>query len=332
MPFEIHDWNEIADRFTQGTVLVGNGASIAVDRKFLYTSLLEEARRLGQFNPEIEMLFQSFDTFDFELVLRLVWHATKVNSSLGIPDPLTQRVYQDSRRALIETVREVHPLHFEVINRLPSMYRFLKQFSTVLSLNYDLLVYWTMTHGLNISDGHSFKDCFLNGQFDDDWTRFRALYAERSNTLVFYPHGNLALCRNLVETEYKISDAGTGLLDAILDRWNTEQYVPLFVSEGTAEQKLSSIQNSYYLSTVFREVIPSLHGSLTILGWGLGDQDVHLLQRLSKAQIRRVACSVHNRSQRYCAYADRAIRDHLGNIEIVFFHSETSGWAVPLDE
>lgn len=328
MPFEIHDWNDIADGFERGTVVIGNGASIAVDPGFRYQSLLDEARRRGLFTAEIEDLFRSFDTADFELVLRLVWHATKVNSSLGIPDGLTDRVYQDIRRALIETVREIHPQHFEVIERLPSMYRFLKQFSTVLSLNYDLLVYWTMTHGLNIQDGHTFKDCFLsNGQFDDDWPRFRELYRERSNTLVFYPHGSLALCRDILENERKVHDGGTGLLDAIQERWNSERYVPLFVSEGTAVQKHSSIQNSYYLSTIYREVIPSLLGSLTIFGWGMGDQDIHLLQRLGRAQVNRVACSVHGSNQRYCAEADRAIRDQLGEIEIVFFDSTSAGWA-----
>ena len=56
------------------------------------------------------------------------------------------------------------------------MYQFLRGFDTVISLNYDLLVYWTMTYGLDIQDGHLFKDCFLgNGMFDDAWQRFRPL-------------------------------------------------------------------------------------------------------------------------------------------------------------
>ncbi|MCY1266158.1 hypothetical protein D9M68_292740 [compost metagenome] len=328
MPYEIHNWEDIAADFERGTVLIGNGASMAVDRGFGYASLLEEARSRNLFTAEVEELFRSFDTADFELVLRLVWHATKVNAALTIPDNLTRRVYQDVRRALIETVRAVHPEHHEVAGRLPSMYRFLKQFSTVLSLNYDLLVYWTMTYGLDVEDQHQFKDCFVNAQFNDDWARFRETYWERTNTLVFYPHGSLALCRDFVDNECKIHDQGAGLLWTILRTWESGRYIPLFVSEGTATQKLAAIQNSYYLSTVYREVIPSLRGSLTIFGWGLGEQEAHLLQRLARANVTRVACSVYAGNQRFCDGAYRTLRDQLGEVDVVFFDSATVGWAV----
>jgi len=328
MPYPIHRWEDIAGDYERGTALIGNGASIAVDANFGYGALLEEARRLNLLTAEVEELFRSFNTSDFELVLRLVWHATKVNSALHIPDDLTHRVYQDIRRALIETVRAVHPVHGELATRLPGMYRFLKQFSTVLSLNYDLLVYWTMTYGLDVQDQHQFKDCFLGGHFDDNWTRFRQRIWERTNTLVFYPHGSLALCRDVVDNEGKIHDQGTGLLEAILDAWSSGRYIPLFVSEGTSAQKLSAIQNSYYLSTVYREVIPSLDGSLTIFGWGMGEQEAHLLQRLSQANVTRVACSVYAGNQRFCEAAYRTLRDQLGEIDVLFFDSATAGWAI----
>lgn len=327
MPYEIRRWDDIAEKFERGTILIGNGASMAVDRGFGYGSLLEQARALELFTAEVEELFRSFDTVDFELVLRLVWHATKVNAALTIPDDLTRRVYQGVRRALIETVRAVHPAHCDVVTRLPSMYRFLKQFKTVLSLNYDLLVYWTMTHGLNVDDQHSFKDCFLDSAFDDDWQRFRRPYWERTNTLVFYPHGSLALCRDLVDIESKIHVRGENLLETILDTWANGRHIPLFVSEGTSAQKLAAIQNSYYLSTVYREVIPSLSDSLTIFGWGMGEQEAHLLQRLSKANVPRVACSVYGGNQRSCESAFRTLREQFGDIEVVFFDSASTGWA-----
>lgn len=329
MPYEIHRWDDISADFSQGSLLIGNGASIAVDRSFGYGALLDEARRLRLFTPDVEALFGSFNTNDFELVLRLVWHATKVNSVLEINDVRTRQVYQDVRRALIETVRAVHPLHNEVATRIPSMYRFLKQFGTVLSLNYDLLVYWTMTYGLDVDDGHQLKDCFVDGVFDDNWARFRnPIWGGRATTLVFYPHGNLALCRNVVNRESKIHGQGAMLLQVILDAWESGRYVPLFVSEGTAAQKLSSIQNSYYLSTVYREVIPTLSESLTIFGWGMGEQEEHLLRRLHLSGVRRVACSVYAGNQRFCDTAYRTLVEYLGNIDVRFFDSATAGWAV----
>ena len=328
MQYEIRRWEDIAGVFERGTVIIGNGASIAVDKGFEYGTLLEKARQLALFTPEVEGLFRSFNTKDFELILRLVWHATQVNSALVIPDTLTQQVYQDVRRALIETVRAVHPEHGDVAPRLPSMYRFLKQFSTVLSLNYDLLVYWTMTYGLSVEDRHQFKDCFVrDGVFDDNWARFRARMGELTNTLVFYPHGSLALCRNLVDTEFKVVDRGAGLLWTILRYWESGKVIPLFVSEGTADQKQAAIQSSYYLSTVFREVIPSLSGTLTIFGWGMGEQEAHLLKRLARTNISRIAYSIYGGKQTTCDQAYRTLKEHLGDVDITFFDSASTGWA-----
>ncbi|HBS1685567.1 TPA: DUF4917 family protein, partial [Klebsiella pneumoniae] len=242
------------------------------------------------------------------------------------------QAYLNVRNCLIQAVRDIHPEYEQVSDKLPNMYQFLKGFDTVLSLNYDLLIYWTMTYGFDIQDGHLFKDCFLwNGIFDDAWWRFRDTFRERTNTLVFYPHGSLALCRNVVEQEFKIHNAGEGLLEAILEEWRSEQAVPLFVSEGTMQQKVSSIQNSYYLSTVYREVLTSQRPSLTILGWGLGEHDRHILKRMRGTGIQRVAVSVYRWNQVYCNHAYQVIQDDLGPVRVDFFDSESPGcWVHPV--
>lgn len=336
MPYPIAQWTHIAPNYQQGTILLGNGASMAVSPSFGYASLLEHAQRTGLLADDVNRLFDFFGTSDFELILRLVWHASNVNKSLEIPDHRTHQAYLNVRECLIQAVRNVHPEYDLVSSRLPSMYQFLKEFDTVISLNYDLLVYWTMTYGLNVQDGHLFKDCFLgngaHGAFNDAWQKFREPYRERTNTLVFYPHGNLALCRNAVEQERKIHSVGAGLLEAILEAWRSEQVVPLFVSEGTMQQKVSSIQNSYYLATVYREVLTAQRFALTLFGWGIGEHDRHLLQRMRGTGIQRVAVSVFRDNQGYCNYAYQVIQDDLGPVHIDFFDSESPGcWiqAVP---
>lgn len=213
------------------------------------------------------------------------------------------------------------------------MYEYLKGFDTVLSLNYDLLVYWTVAYGLGMQGGHLFKDCIINGEFDDDWRRFLRTFREDINTLVFYPHGSLALCRNNVEQEFKTHAVGGGLLEAILPEWGSERFVPLFVSEGTMKQKVTSIQNSYYLSTVYREVLTAQRQTLTLFGWGLGDHDRHLLKRMRGTGIQRVAVSVFQRNQPYCNMAYQAIQDDLGPVEVEFFDSESPGsWTHPAEQ
>ncbi|AHI79407.1 DUF4917 family protein [Burkholderia multivorans] len=326
MPFEILPWATLADEH-RGTILLGNGASISVEPRFAYRSLLDHAREHGLLTPDVNRLFAFFGTSDFELILRIVWQASNVNQSLQIADDRTRVAYRHVRDCLIQTVREIHPEHDVVSEHLPRIYEFLKSFDTIVSLNYDLLLYWSVTYGLDIDDGHAFKDCFIGGRFDDDWQRFRQpIGRERSTTLVFYPHGSLILCRDRIEQEAKIHNRDAGLLRAILDRWESEQVVPLFVSEGTAEQKVASIQSSYYLSTVYREVLPSARESLVIYGWGFGEHDLHLLRRMRRSGIRRVAVSVLNNDQAYCTRTAQILWDELGPAtQVQFFDCQSPG-------
>lgn len=331
MPYHIHDWNEISINYS-GTLLLGNGASRAVDDRFNYASLVQYAINHGLLTRDVQSLFQFFQTEDFELILRLVWQASNVNRSLNIPDDQTHNAYVRVRDTLIQAVRSVHPEYQDISEQIPTIYNFVKQFKTAISLNYDLILYWVVMYSLNIQDGYSLKDCFVQGSFDEDWRRLRQpIYGNSSVTLAFYPHGSLVLARNLVETEFKLTGNGVGLLEAILQAWQQERYVPLFVSEGTAQQKINSILGSSYLSTVYREVLTSLSPDLVIYGWGLWEQDLHILNRISLSNIQRVAVSVHNRDQAYCNTVYSIIEQALGRqTQVQFFHSDSPGcWNNP---
>lgn len=326
MSYKISQWMDIANDYYRGTVLLGNGASIAVSPAFNYSSLLENAIEKQLLSKDIESLFDHFHTTDFEFILRLVWQAFNVNKFLQVLDHRTIQAYKNIKSGLIQAVYNVHPEYRMVENKLPNIFNFLMKFNMLFSLNYDLVVYWAMTYGLRPWSAHLFKDCFIHGEFDGDWTRFRKPYREQTNTLVFYPHGSLALCRDIRGQEYKIQGYGEdGLLNAILAGWDNEELVPLFVSEGTMQQKVTSIHNSHYLSTVYQEVLASKQTALTIFGWGIGKHDWHLLQRMSKAGIRRVAISVFDQNQDYCDHAFRTIKKYLGQVDIDFFHSESPG-------
>lgn len=82
MTIKIYNWQDISEKFTD-SILLGNGASISINKSFTYDSLKEYAATNGLFNASINSLFDFFKTNDFELILRLVWHATKVNEALG---------------------------------------------------------------------------------------------------------------------------------------------------------------------------------------------------------------------------------------------------------
>lgn len=333
MPHIIHPWNNIKSGYVNGTLLLGNGASMAISDKFSYSSLYKKAAATDLLSADVQQIFNYFQTRDFELILRLVWHASKVNDSLGIPDDLTKQAYSNVRQSLIEAIQNVHPTFTEISPHLPQMHDFLTSFNTILSLNYDLLVYWVIAFGLQLGHARACKDCFVYGSFDDDWKKFRNPFRkENSRTLVFYPHGNLALARMIDDSEVKLEAAGTDLLSQIFNYWNDGDCVPIFISEGTSEQKVKSIRSSYYLSTVYKEVLSSNRETLTIFGWGMGEHDMHIMRQMKGSGINRIAVSVCGQNQLYCHHALGMIERNFGPCKVDFFDSSSRGcWIQPND-
>lgn len=331
MPFKIHNWSDISGHYS-GTLLTGNGASRAVDSRFEYNRLLDFAFNQRELCDDLRRLFDFLETDDFEMVLRLIWHAAQVNQVLEIPDGRTQAAYDRVREALINAVRATHPDRKEIAGQIPAIYEFVKKFNTVLTLNYDLILYWVVMHGKDKNDGVALKDCFAWGDFREDWREFRRNPGgERFTTLLFYPHGNLALARDLTGSEMKLENRCSGLLQSIFDAWNEKKNVPLFVSEGVKEQKVKSIRSSNYLRTVYREVLADLSSDLVVYGWSFGEQDLHVLKRLAASNINRFAVSVHADDQQYCEKVRRIIRQEFGShVEIEFFDSRSPGcWNNP---
>lgn len=347
MEFKIYEWEDIESKFNDSTLLIGNGSSVALDDSFSYRSLKKYAENKESFNDDVLELFDEFDTDDFELILRLVWHATVINEKLGVRDKKTKRAYENVREALINTVRDIHSSYYIVENSLPYLYDFTKKFRTIISLNYDLIMYWILMYGNNKSDGHKFKDCFINGTFKRDWYELRNRLRETENTLVFYPHGNLCLARNILDEEIKIETNGINLLDTILNEWHNEEVIPLFISEGTKEKKLKSIETSAYLSIVFHEVLPQIlkvyksradmySNNLVIYGWSLGEHDEHILKKILKPvnnenrnfSRNRLAISIFEPTQEKCFDIYQKIKKVLGEevkMKLYFFDSRNAG-------
>ncbi len=336
--YAIKDWAEIKDDYENGNLIIGNGASVALHQKFRFDSLKEEAEKLRLFNEDISKLFIEFDTSDFELILRLVWHAKLVNKHLGIIDQKIDSAYENIKEALIKVVKEVHCEHSDIADQLPQLYQFTKQFRTVVSLNYDLILYWILMYGNRNEDGHRFKDCFQgSGLFRNNWQDLRnPIRKEKEVTLSLYQHGNLSIFRDAKNTETKVQRGDfEDLLEVITSQWEDNK-IPLFVAEGTGTKKLESIKSSPYLSTIFYEVLPDLitqKANLVIYGWSLGKQESHLVKQIFKNnQSGKVAISIFQNNQEECHRIYRLIKNEkvAPNIEIEFFDSQSSGcWNNP---
>ncbi|WP_018151178.1 DUF4917 family protein [Leeia oryzae] len=320
---DILQWEEIKSDYQNGALILGNGASIAVHPKFGYPSLREAATESKALSPSVDGIFEAFGTDDFELVLRRLWQATLVNQALQVEPGAVEHAYREVRAALITTVRNIHISHNDALHHFEPIYSFMKDFRTVLSLNYDLVVYWSMLAG-NHSLGQWFKDGFLRGDFIEDWKKLRKPYRADDATLVFYPHGNLITARQANQTELKLSADEDSLLARILEAWESENVVPLFVCEGTSMDKRRSINSSNYLSRVFREVIPNVEPTLVIYGWSMSDHDQHILDQLKHARLRRIAVSIYQNNEDD-AKRIRAKLTRLQMPEPVFFDAESPG-------
>jgi len=326
------NWSSIADDF-QDSLLLGNGASIAVDRQFAYKNLLRAAERLGLITSELEEVFKYLKTIDFELVLEMLWHTHHINEALGIRTRKARTAYQDIRKALVEVVRKHHCSYSYVEDLLSDAADFMMKFETIVSLNYDLIVYWAMMKG-NRDRGNWFKDGFVKDgrTYDRDWQRLRKPYKAKGSTLVFYPHGNLALASSLTGRDHKVVvGKASDLLGQVLDDWSCARSVPLFVAEGVSRQKEAAIRRSEYLATVYDEVLADLGDSLVIYGWSLGDNDTHILKTILEGHLRRIAVSVRTEHRKATTIRDKCqehakrIRSHSKKIDVTFFSAESDG-------
>lgn len=326
---EILQWAEIQENFQGGALLLGNGASMAVHPTFGYASLREAAQATGHLTQAVDEVFTSFGTDDFELVLRHLWQASLVNHALQVAPGKVEDAYRQVRAALIATVRDVHIPYDDASAHFEAIYTFMRGFKTVLSLNYDLIVYWSMMAGNNVL-GRWFKDGFQQGGvFREDWEALREPYGAAGATLVFYPHGSLITARRNDYVERKLSAAGgdaVGLLDHILEEWCGGEVVPLFVCEGTTTHKKQAISSSDYLARVFWGVLPSISPTLVIYGWSISDQDQHVLEqlKLAKPNLFRIAVSVFGGNQAEAQRMEAKLAE-LGVNELVFFDAQSPG-------
>lgn len=218
---EIHKWEEVADDF-KDTLVLGNGASIAIHNGFEYGSLLEKAQdhlvisdRISRTTllaeesdaehskgeesiatavasdgadaadstRDVRPLFEHFKTNDFELVLRNLWTAREVNEILDVEEQQTLSSYRRVRNALIRTVRDVHCSYDHAEPYLKDIYKFMGRFDTVHSLSYDLIVYWAMMKGIeDVNNGLRFQDCFRRSQVTANLIFKRELLRNRDFT------------------------------------------------------------------------------------------------------------------------------------------------------
>ena len=300
--YSIYEFNELVtdQELGNATLILGNGASMAVSSSFSYTNLFGKACNDSILNQTSKNLFETLQTTDFELVMNKLRQAYIINEVLQLDtDNVALHTYDNIRQSLIKTIKEIHVQYADAIFQIDNIRKFLEKFKTVISLNYDLLICWAIMAS-NDRKPYKMKDCFTNHidgnlGFEYDIEKLREPYNGGPDpTLVFYPHGNLILASNENNDELKIRiNNNTNLFDAIGEKWK-QKYVPLFVSEGSSEQKLKAIRRSTYLNFVYENVLSHLEPTVIIYGWKLAEQEQHLIKKIfSNNKISNVYISMY---------------------------------------
>lgn len=333
---KIKKWKEISEGFEGGSLILGNGASIAIDDSFAYPNLFRFTRDKRMISQDVIKIFEYFGMENFEYILRMLWHSYNINIALGIDgETPINKAYDSIKYSLINAIKDkkIHASYSKVSSYFNTIYKFLMGFETVVSLNYDLIVYWTIMYAndpKNTNIGQWFKDCFINGKFKKDWEFLREPNGgSTGSTLVFYPHGNLILKENIYGTdELKISRTDqTSLLDKFDEEWD-DKHIPLFVSEGNPELKKSRIGKSTYLKNVYDKVLPHLGEKIVFHGWSMSEEDDHILEQISRNRtIKKIAVSIYKDNE-WSGDKEKRIKEKFlakDKIEWIFYDAESEG-------
>jgi hypothetical protein len=342
---QIRKWKDIQADFKEN-LLLGNGASIAIFDKFNYGTLHSVAEKENFINSKCIQLFKDFETDNFEHILKVLADANMVNQILQIHETATNSSYNEIKNALVNTIRHVHPQRDSVSSLLLSAGDFMSKFKTIISLNYDLLVYWAILLFNTNNNCSHFKDCFIPKSekthlfFESDYDYLRnSISGSTDASLIFYPHGNIILANSPNGAEVKLVRNDEYVLDTILAKWSIDKYYPLIVSESDSKHKLLAIEHSNYLTNVYNRVLSALPQTLVIYGWSFSNADFHILKALERSislpdsnipkRLEHLAISVHTSNPHYQSFCERVQeiieKSHLRKINITWFDSTSSG-------
>jgi hypothetical protein len=310
---ELQSWEEVSRYAEWSSILIGNGFSQNIWKRFGYTSLYEQARELNgaSLSPDDITLFDRLQTTNFERVLSALSTSITVNNALGREANYLQERYENIKGALINAVHAVHiPFHLISNEKLDIVKTELSNYGSVYIVNYDLICYWAI-----MREPGKFRDFFFSSaKFDISNTD---VWGDR--TSIHFLHGGLHLYRKPTgETIKRRAEAGKNLLELFGTEF--EGAVPLFVSEGSFEDKLASISRSDYLSFLFNKFLQD-KSPIVVFGSSLGNADRHIVNILNSKRQREIAISIKNDGD--IRQKKASLIEALPNVRLYFFDAET---------
>ncbi|MCG8671531.1 MAG: DUF4917 family protein [Pseudomonadales bacterium] len=282
-----------SQKYTKRHALLGNGFSISCRPDiFVYGKLFERAD-FSDLSPSAKLAFEALDTQDFEKVIKVLRDASAVLTAYkGSPTTLIQQLQKDAdglREVLVQAIASSHPEWPGEIDdaEYKSCRKFLSNFDSVYTLNYDLLLYWAVMHDDDNETKIKSDDGFRTSEndFDSEYVVWEAGTSRGQN--IWYLHGALHVFDAGAEIQkYTWINTGQRLIEQIRDALE-RSYFPLFVAEGTSMEKLDRIMHSEYLAKGKRS-FSSIGGALFIHGHSLAANDEHFLKAIEKGKTRHL--------------------------------------------
>lgn len=306
-----------ASTYDKKNLLLGNGFSIAcVPTIFTYTSLFKQADFSKML--QVKEVFKNLRTQDFEEVVKALENCSTVLPSYK-PLPKTvaliQKHAQKLKEILIETIAKNHPkIPAEIEEaKYKACVQFLNNFlgndGAIYSLNYDLLLYWTLMYGKN--------EGLLNAEPNDGFGK-DVEYDEDEHTVsvsdyviwqgdsnahgqnIHYLHGALHIFERDAEIEkFTWVNTGKPLIEQTREALEENRF-PLFVAEGDSKKKLTRISHSGYLyhsyksfSTRMKTGSKKSTACLFTYGVSFSENDEHIIKKISSGRFNHLFVSIY---------------------------------------
>lgn len=326
---DIMDFQE-ALKETEGkdrTLLLGNGFSGGLGH-FHYQSLLEQAEIPA--DSGARKLFDRLGTADFEYIIRALEGASMVDEAYGRKD-IADQILADAqmvRDALVKAVHATHPKNREELQQhYNKALQFLTSFRSLFTLNYDLLLYWIV-----IEHRGRFADGFGLGEIKDGGA-FRGPFTDDAHCDMFNLHGGLHLFQDSIGDTWKAVNVGNGVIDVVANAISTQGSLPLYVAEGTTEQKQARINSSVYLRHCYDKLRDNA-APVFIFGHSADDSDTHIYRAIFGSKVDQIYFGAFQADQNEINRLRGQISRHQeaagSKASIAFFRSESVDlWTLP---
>ncbi len=319
-------WSQIAKRFDKADLLLGNGFSLNIEGHFNYVSLFKEF--INSCKRKEREIFESFNTNNFELILEKLSNAVYVNKAFDIEYSQINTAIDRLKTGLITAIKDNHPRNNRLDkDQLKRIALQLKDFNDIFTLNYDLFLYHIIMKVLDENKVtkdkvKAYSDYFW-GSYNSDFKKFED-HQDYDYKLLYYLHGALFIFMESYEFTLKLirGDVNTELIEQIENAIQNDM-IPLFVTEGSPEEKLEAINQSKYLQFALSNLKHS-NNKLVIFGCSLSSSDDHIVKAINNNK-RDLAISIHinGKTDTKLIQTQQFYADKFPESIINFFDSDT---------